>query len=76
MENWEIKEFKNYFLIHGVKVHWNFKLLPKGFEAITLFGHVFDVQKKDDLKAYLGTYWGRVMVNHERIHIMQAESFK
>lgn len=72
----EIQEFKHYFLMNGVKVHWNFKLLPKGFEAITLFGHVFDVQKKDDLKAFLGTYWGRVMVNHEKIHIMQANSFK
>ena len=62
--------------MNGVKIHWNFKLLPKGFEAITLFGHVFDVHPKNELKGYLGTYWGKVMVNHEKIHIMQAESFK
>ena len=72
----EIQEFKHYFLVNGIKIHWNFKLLPKGFEAITLFGHVFDVQSKQKLKKYLKTYWGRVMVNHERIHMMQAKSFK
>lgn len=76
MKTWEIQEFKNYFLVNEVKVHWNFKLLPKGFEAITLFGHVYDVQKKEDLKTFLETFQGRVMVNHEYIHIMQAESFK
>lgn len=72
----EIQEFKHYFLVNGIKIHWNFKLLPKGFEAITLFGHVFDVQSKQNLKKYLETYYGREMVNHERIHMMQAKSFK
>ena len=72
-----IQEFKNYFLVNGIKVHWNFKLLPNGFEAITLFGHVFDVRKKDDLFDYLSNYFGgKVLVNHERIHMMQAETFK
>ena len=69
----EIQEFKHYFMMNNVKVHWNFKLLPKDFEAITLFGHVFDTHNKEDLRAYLETYWGRVMVNHERIHMMQAK---
>ena len=72
----EIQEFKHYFLVNGIKIHWNFKLLPKGFEAITLFGHVFDVQPKQNLRKYLETYYGREMVNHERIHMMQAKSFK
>ena len=72
----EIQEFKHYFLVNGIKIHWNFKLLPKGFEAITLFGHLFDVQSKQNLKKYLETYYGREMVNHERIHMMQAKSFK
>ena len=67
---------KNYFEINGIKIHWGFKLLPSGFEAITLFGHVFDVRDKQSLKYYLDTYYGQVMVNHERIHMMQAESFK
>lgn len=71
-----MEEKKNYFLIDGIKVHWNFKLLPKGFEAITLFGHVFDVRKKESLKIYLKTNGGKVMVNHEKIHMLQAESFK
>ena len=71
-----MEEFKHYFLINGIRVHWNFKLLPKGFEAITLFGHVFDYRQKDDLKKYLNTHYGREMINHERIHMLQAESFK
>lgn len=73
----KIEEYKHYFLVDGVKIHWNFKLLPKGFEAITLFGHVFDVRQKDDLFNFISNFWdGKIMVNHERIHIMQAESFK
>ena len=72
----EIEEFKNYFLINGIRVHWNFKFLPKGYETITLFGHVFDVRKKEDLREFLNTEYGRIMVNHERIHMLQAESFK
>lgn len=71
-----IVEFKNYFLADGIKVHWNFKLLPKGFEAITLFGHVFDVRPKADLLRFLETDRGQVMVNHERIHMLQAQSFE
>lgn len=71
-----MEEKKHYFLIDEIKVHWNFKLLPKGFEAITLFGHVFDVRPKDDLEIYLRTNGGKVMVNHERIHMIQANSFK
>lgn len=71
-----IAELKNYFLVDGIKVHWNFKLLPKGFEAITLFGHVFDVRDKADLLRYLEANWGQVMVNHERIHMLQVETFK
>lgn len=72
----EIQEFKHYFLVNGIKVHWNFKLLPKGFEAITLFGHVYDVQNKDNLLKFLHTKYGKTMINHERIHVLQANSFK
>ena len=72
----EIEEHKHYFLVNGLKVHWNFKLLPSGFEAITLFGHIFDVRKKEELRTFLGTYTGKVMVNHERIHTLQGKSFK
>lgn len=71
-----IQEFRHYFLVDGVKIHWNFKLLPSGFEAITLFGHVFDVRPKEQLKKYLETYAGKVMVHHEKLHMIQAESFK
>lgn len=72
----EIIEKKNYFLVNGLKVHWGFKLLPDGFEAITLFGHIFDVRSKEDLKVFLGMQIGKIMINHERIHTLQGESFK
>lgn len=71
-----MEEKKNYFLVDRIKVHWNFKLLPKGFEAITLFGHIFDVRGKESLRNYLNTRDGKVMINHERIHMLQARSFK
>ena len=71
-----IIEHKHYFVANGLKVHWDFKLLPKGFEAITLFGHIFDFRKKEALRTFLETHAGEVMVNHERIHTLQAESFK
>lgn len=73
--NYDIIEKKRYFIVDGLKVHWNFKLLPDGFEAITLFGHIYDVQSKEDLRVFLETPYGKIMVNHERIHILQAESF-
>lgn len=72
----EIQEFKHYYLVDGLKIHWRFRLLPKGFEAITLFGHIFDVQKKPNLLMFLHTKQGKIMVNHERIHMLQAETFK
>jgi hypothetical protein len=71
-----MEESKHYFIVDGLKVHWGFKLLPKGFEAITLFGHIFDVREKEDLREFLDTYIGAIMVNHERIHTLQGSSFK
>lgn len=61
---------------YGLKHHSNFKLLAPGFRAITLFGHVFYRMNKDELKNYLETYSAKVTSNHERIHMLQAESFK
>lgn len=71
-----MEEHKRYFVCDGLKIHWNFKLLPKYFEAITLFGHVYDIKKKDDLRKFLKSYSGKLMVNHERIHTLQAKTFK
>ena len=66
----------NYIETNGVKFHWGFKLLPKDFVAITLFGHVFSNLSKNELEEYLSTKRGKETVNHERIHILQAKSFK
>lgn len=66
----------SYIVEKGVKCHWNFKLLPKNFIAITLFGHVFFNISKKELEEYLKSPSGAITINHERIHIMQAKSFK
>lgn len=60
----------------GIKFYSDFWILPKGFCAITLFGRVFSNYDIKKLNNYLETYSGRVMVNHERIHMMQANTFK
>ena len=65
-----------HILYNGIKFHWNFKLLAPGFRAITLFGHVFTRMSKSELEDYLKTYDAKVTANHERIHMMQADSFK
>lgn len=61
---------------YGIKFHWNFKLLHRSFGAITLFGHVFIRKSKEVLIKWLDTFSGKKMANHERIHMIQAESFK
>lgn len=63
-------------LVDGVKVHSGFKLLPKDVIAITLFGHIFFRMSMDKLIDYLCSDIGRVTINHEKIHVVQAESFK
>lgn len=60
-------------IINGMKCHFNFKLLPKDFSAITLFGHIFFRLSKEKVMA---DYNVDLILNHERIHTIQAESFK
>ena len=63
-------------LVDGLKVHSSFKLLPKSYLAITLFGHVFFRMNIDKLIDFLSTEAGMETINHEKIHMLQAESFK
>ena len=72
----KIQEFDHYFLANGLKCHWNFWLLPKSFRAITLFGHIFFNISKDKLKEYLNKKSAIKTIRHEKIHVVQAESFK
>lgn len=67
---------KNYIEVNGLKCHWNFKLLSKDFIAITLFGRIFFRMSKEELVEYLKTSRGKRTINHERIHTLQAKSFK
>ena len=61
---------------YGIKFHSNFFLLHPNFGAITLFGHVFTRKSTDALRRWLDSYSGKRMANHERIHMIQAASFK
>ena len=72
----EIKEFKRYFLANGLKCHWNFWLLPEDFRAITLFGHIFFNISKEELRKYLNKKSAIKTMRHEKIHVVQAQSFK
>lgn len=72
----KIIQHDNYLDVDGLKCHWNFWLLPKSFIAITLFGHIFFNISKDELLNYLQTWDGQRTINHERIHVVQANSFK
>lgn len=65
-----------YTVYYGVKFHPDFKLLWPGFAAITLFGHVFTRKSKENLALYMKTDGGKIMANHERIHMMQVQSFR
>lgn len=60
-------------VINGLKCHFNFKLLPKDFLAITLFGHIFFRPSRDEV---MSDYDVDETLNHERIHVLQAQSFK
>ena len=72
----EIKEFTRYFLANGLKCHWDFWLLPKDFRAITLFGHIFFNISKEELRKYLNKKSAIKTMRHEKIHVVQAQSFK
>ena len=61
---------------YGMKHHPNFFLLALGFKAITLFGHIFYRMNRKELEKYLETGSAKVTSNHERIHMLQAKSFK
>lgn len=72
----KIQEFDHYFLANGLKCHWNFWLLPKSFRAITLFGHIYFNISKDELREYLNTESAITTMRHEKVHVVQAQSFK
>lgn len=61
---------------YGIKFHSDFKLLFKGYSMITLFGNVYTNKSYDKLYKWLNTDSGLRVARHERIHIIQAESFK
>jgi len=61
---------------YGLPCHTDFKLLPKYFLCITLFGHLFYNISEDELKSRLKTHKGHVDMHHEYLHTLQADSFK
>ena len=63
--------------IDGLHISGGHRLLPPpGFLGITLFGHVWTRHSREELAAFLQTERGRVFVNHERIHLIQARTLR
>lgn len=60
----------------GLHYYCNFFLLPKDFLAITLFGCIFFRLTKKEMDDYAETKHFKTTMNHERIHVLQAKSFK
>lgn len=63
-------KYKGLTFICGCKL-----LPPPGYSAITLFGYVLTRKSYENLIDYLNTESGQTWVNHESIHIMQADTF-
>lgn len=61
------------FKINNLFIHPLSKLCPSGFAAITLFGHIFSSWSEDKIR---NTNSGKILVNHENIHCIQANSLK
>lgn len=63
----------------NVKIHTGFKLLFRGYGAITLFGEVWTKYSKEYIQAQIDSptthTWTKIMVNHELFHIDQGHSF-
>lgn len=64
------------YIDNGIKCYSDFFLLPKSFIAITLFGRIFFRMKSEKLEDYLKSSAGKTTINHERIHTLQAKTFK
>jgi hypothetical protein len=63
--------------IDGLHISGGHRLLPPpGFLGITLFGRVWTRHSREELAAFLQTERGRVFVNHERIHLIQARTLR
>ena len=54
------------------KIHSCTWLPPEGYIAITLFNHVIVRGTKEEVDEYLQTTYGKITINHERIHIIQG----
>lgn len=65
-----------HYVANGIKCYSDFRLLPDGFIAITLFGRVFFRMKAKKLEEYLLSPTGSRIINHERIHTLQAKTFR
>lgn len=62
--------------IYGIRCHYGAWWLSRRFEAITWFGHIFFNCTKDELAAKLHSPALLRTERHERIHLLQARSFK
>ena len=56
------------------KIHSCTWFPPKGYVAITLFNHIIFKGTKEYVEELLQTHYGKTIVNHERIHVIQGET--
>lgn len=63
-----------HLLVNGLNIITGFKILPPGYAAITLFGIVFMRRSYIDAINYLNSSRGQLLINHEKIHILQKKS--
>lgn len=63
-----------HLLVNGLNIITGFKILPSGYAAITLFGIVFMRRSYIDAINYLNSSRGQLLINHEKIHILQKKS--
>lgn len=63
-----------HLLVNGLNIITGFKILPPGYAAITLFGIVFMRRSYIDAINYLNSARGQLLINHEKIHILQKKS--
>ena len=59
----------------GIRISCNHKIIPfKNYNAINFFGRLLTRMSEVDMINYLGTERGKILVNHERIHLLQKET--
>lgn len=58
------------------KLHYNSDWLYRRSGIKCLFGHIFTYRTPEEFEVWLHSWAGQKRMNHERIHALQARTFK